>query len=74
MKFSTVVTHERRSLGEEYTLGEESIALKKDMEEETCPFFTDVWNCCSLLVTMKKKSGEWEILLSWSHKATELLN
>ena len=48
MKFSTVVTHERRSLGEEYTLGEESIALKKDMEEETCPFFTNVWNWVNL--------------------------
>ena len=65
MKFSTV-THERRSLGEECTLGEKRIALKKDMGEETCPFFTDVR--CSLLVTMKRKSGEWEILLSWNHK------
>lgn len=71
MKFSTV-THERRSLGEEYTLGGKSIALTKDTEEETCPFFSDIWNCCSLLVTMK--SGEWELLLSWSRKATELLN
>lgn len=60
--------------GKSITWGKKVLLLKKDMEEETCPFFTDVWNCCSLLVTMKKKSGEWEILLSWSHKATELLN
>lgn len=55
----STVTHERRSLGEEYTLGEKRIALKKDMG--VCPFFTDVPAVCGDHEE-KGKSGEWETL------------